>query len=154
MSSGYCRRMTSCSSLWIQVCVRMQEPLITYNILNKNALVQSGVKQHSQVLCLCVSLHNLAQTSYRFKFGSKRYSAGPWSSVLYSRKFPQIGHKTSAATNPSMALQAKSFSSVITTEPQPVHCGPTEEGKERDDKRRSEGRSERESKREREGRKR
>lgn len=26
-----------------------------------------------------------------------------------------------------MALQAKSFSSVITTEPQPVHCGLTEE---------------------------
>lgn len=48
--------------------------------------------------------------------------------MLYSRKFPQIGQKTRAATNPSMALQAKSFSSVITTEPQPVRCGLAEEG--------------------------
>jgi len=50
--------------------------------------------------------------------------------MLHSRKFLLIGQKTSVATNPSMALQAKSFSSVITTEPQPVHCGPTEEGRE------------------------
>lgn len=56
--------------------------------------------------------------------------SGPQSSV-YSGKFPQIGQKTRVATNPSMALQAKSFSSVITTEPQPVHCGLTEEGRKR-----------------------
>lgn len=52
--------------------------------------------------------------------------------MLHSRKFPKIGLKTRATTNPSMALQAKPFSSIITTEPQPVRCGLTEEGKERD----------------------
>lgn len=60
--------------------------------------------------------------------------------MLYCRKFPWIGLETRATTNPSMALQAKSFSSIITTEPQLSRCGLTEEGSEADEKRRGEAR--------------
>lgn len=51
-----------------------------------------------------------------------------------------------------MALQAKSFSSIITTEPQLSHCGLTAEGKERDEKRRGEARRERGGKKKKEDR--
>lgn len=51
----------------------------------------------------------------------------PEKQCVVLEKILQIGQKTGVARKPSMALQAKSFSSVITTEPQPVHCGLVEE---------------------------